>query len=84
MIHELKTWEKYFHLVENGEKPFELRKNDRGFLTGDELFLQEYDQRTQSYTGRSVRRKITCVLQGREAEEFGLKPGYCIMGLVEI
>lgn len=84
MIHELKTWEKYFCLIESNEKPFELRKNDRGFLVGHELLLREYNPNTQTYTGRTLRRKITCVLQGSEAEIFGLKPGYCIMGLKEI
>ena len=84
MIHELKTWSKYFSLTKSGEKPFELRKNDRGFLAGHELLLREYNPHTQSYTGQTLRRKITYVLQNSEAEEFGLKPGYCIMALKEV
>jgi hypothetical protein len=84
MVHELKTWEEYFNAIASGEKTFELRKNDRGFLTGDELLLREYNQQSQLYTGRTVRRKISYVLSGNEAEKFGLKPGYCIMGLKEI
>jgi hypothetical protein len=84
MVHKLKTWSKYFSLVKSGEKPFELRKNDRGFLAGHELLLREYNPQTQTYTGQTLRRKITCVLEGSEAEEFGLKPGYCVMGLAEI
>ena len=83
MVHELKTWEEYFRLMESGEKPFELRKNDRGFLTGHELLLCEYNPRTQTYTGRTLRRKITYILQGSEAEMFGLKAGFCILGLGE-
>jgi len=46
--------------------------------------LREYNPLTQSYTGQILRRKITCVLEGSEAEEFGLKPGYCIMGFKEV
>lgn len=84
MIHELKTWREYFELMECGKKPFELRKNDRGFLVGHELLLREYDKETELYTGKILNRKITCVLQGEEAEGFGLKEGYCIMGLKEI
>jgi hypothetical protein len=84
MVHELKTWRKYFSLVKSGEKPFELRKNDRGFLAGHELLLREYNPLTQSYTGQILRRKITCVLEGSEAEKFGLKPGFCIMALKEV
>jgi hypothetical protein len=84
MVHELKTWSYYFNLVKSGEKPFELRKNDRGFLVGHELLLREYNPETQTYTGKTLRRKITCVLEGIEAESFGLNPGYCIMGLTEV
>jgi len=84
MVHELKTWSKYFSPIKSGEKLFELRKNDRGFLAGHELLLCEYDPLTLTYTGQTLRRIITYVLEGIEAEEFGLKPGYCIMGLKEI
>ena len=84
MVHELKTWEEYFRLVESGDKPFELRKNDRNFQVGHELLLREYNHNTQTYTGRNLHRKITYILQGKEAEIFGLKPGFCIMGLAEM
>ncbi len=84
MIHELKTWEEYFKAIASGEKSFELRKNDRDFLVGHELILREYNQQSEEYTGRTLRRKISFLLSGSKAEEFGLKPGYCIMGLKEI
>ena len=84
MVHELKTWSSYFKLMQSGEKPFELRKNDRGFLVGHELLLREYNPLTQTYTGQTLRRKITCVLEGSEVEAFGLKHGYCILGLKEV
>ncbi len=84
MVHELKTWETYFNALESGEKNFELRKNDRGFLVGHQLLLREYNQHTQNYTGRTLRRKITFVLEGSEAEIFGLKPGFCILALKEV
>jgi len=84
MIHELKTWTKYFQLVASGEKPFELRLNDRGFLAGHELLLREYNPHSKTFTGQTLRRKITYVLEGSEAEAFGLKPGYCILGLKEV
>jgi len=82
--HELKTWIEYFQLIESGQKPFELRKNDRGFKSGHQLLLREYDQETNIYTGKILHRKITYVLKGEEAEAFGLKAGYCIMGLEEL
>lgn len=49
MVHELKTWTNYFQLVASGEKKFELRKNDRGFLTGHELLLREYNTDLKVY-----------------------------------
>ena len=84
MVHELKTWPGYFQLMFDGKKTFELRKNDRGFLAGHEIILQEYDPATHNYTGRKIHRKITYVLQGREAEDFGLKPGFCVLSLEKI
>jgi len=84
MVHELKTWEEYFNAIASGEKNFELRKNDRGFLVGHELLLREYSPESKTFTGRTVRRKISYLLSGTDAEQFGLKPGYCIMGLTEV
>ena len=84
MVHELKTWGAYFNAIASGEKTFELRKNDRDFLVGHELLLREYNQESQTYTGRTLRRKISYLLSGADAEKFGLKPGYCILGLKEI
>lgn len=81
MKHELKTWPKYFQLIADGTKSFELRKNDRDFQQGQVLILREFDEQTNTYTGRTLHRKITYVLQGEEAGVFGLKEGFCIMGL---
>ena len=81
MEHELKTWPEYFQLMVNGDKPFELRKNDRDFQVGHILLLREYDKDSKEYSGRMLHRKITYILKGDEAEAFGLKRGFCIMGL---
>jgi len=84
MVHKLKTWIEYFQIMERGDKPFDLRKNDRDFKAGHELLLREYDKESKKYTGRILRRKITYVLQGNEAELLGLKEGYCVMGLKKL
>ena len=84
MVHELKTWKEYFQMVVRGDKPFELRKNDRNFIGNDELLLREFDNETKEYTGRILHRRITYVLKGKEAEKFGLKDGYCILGLDKV
>ena len=69
--HDLKILPEYFEAVASGMKTFELRKDDRGFETGDHVLLQEWDG---EYTGRS----IGFVLRGYT----GLEDGYVIFGLV--
>ena len=60
--HYLKTVQPYFSEVEKGTKTFEVRKNDRNFFVGDEVYLQEYDKESNTYSGKQVRAIITYVL----------------------
>jgi len=39
VIHHLKTIQPYYDFSENGEKTFEIRKDDRGYAVGDILHL---------------------------------------------
>lgn len=86
MHHTLKTWPVFFKAVEDGLKPFELRKHDRLFAPGDTIVLQEYnepdDQSFGGYTGKELTFEVSYMLT---AEQFpnGLKKGYCILGLKE-
>lgn len=41
-LHELKCAVEFYDAVASGLKPFELRRDDRGFDTGDMLWLREY------------------------------------------
>jgi hypothetical protein len=88
MNHELKTWPEFFAALLTGEKSFELRKDDRGFVVGDILRLREYDPETKEYSGRELRRKVTYLLGHRAdagcAATFGLQPGYVIMGVAPV
>jgi len=43
VIHDLKTWPQYFARLVDGSKTFEVRKDDRGYQTGDTLVLREFD-----------------------------------------
>ena len=47
---------------------------------GDVLVLREYDGK--QYTGRVVYKTVTYVL--RDAEHFGLMPGYCVIGMTDL
>lgn len=38
--HILKCWPEYFDAIKAGIKPFEVRRDDRGFQRGDILILQ--------------------------------------------
>lgn len=79
MIHKLKTWPEYFHQVFMGYKIFEVRKNDRDFKVGDWLQLEEFDPKTEKYTGRNVSRRITYIL--KSSKDFGIIDGFVVMAI---
>ena len=84
MIHELKTLPEYFERIFNGEKNFEVRKNDRGFQKGDKVILREYDPKNRgvlerhNYTGREITADIGFVLSEYQKE------GYVTFSLLNI
>ena len=57
-----------------------MRKNDRGFLMGDQLLLQEYHSQA-GYTGREQLVTITHILDG---EQFGVKDGFVCMSIRKV
>ena len=82
--HELKTWPEFFGPVLSGEKPFECRKNDRGFQKGDVLRLMEWDNEIGAYTGYDCYRRVTYVLQGDIDLTFGISAGFVVLGMTPI
>lgn len=77
MLHELKTYPKYFQeTIEGSNKPFEIRKNDRNFQVGDVLLLKEWDN--IKYTGREVGAMVRYILDDKF---IGLAEGYVALGL---
>ncbi len=56
-----KTWLGYFDDVLSGKKNYDLRLNDFEINEGDTLVLEEWDQNNQTYTGRSVEKKVAYV-----------------------
>lgn len=67
----------YFKAVKDYSKTFELRKDEDNFEVGDTIRLAEWDGK--DFTGNVVIRKITYIL--RDCPEYGLMPGYCILGI---
>ena len=81
MIHELKTWPLYFNAVARGDKTFEIRKDDRPFMIGDELVLKEFNAVLKKYTGSpDLRFKVTYIL----AREPFVPRGYVCMAIKPI
>lgn len=77
--HDLKVVPPLFDFVASGCKTFEVRRDDRGFQSGDTLLLREWTGPGDEYTGRWMRRVITYVL--REGEQFGVMPGFVVLGM---
>lgn len=74
-IHKLKIGTMFFGDVAAGVKNFELRKNDRGFKTGERVRFEEV--KDGEYTGRFIDADIVYMLE----EYTGLQEGYCILGI---
>ena len=77
IVHELKINKKYFKDVINGIKTFELRKFDRDFQKGDEIFLSVYEN--NKYQNYGAIFKISYILS--DCPQYGLMEGYCILGI---
>lgn len=78
VTHDLKTRPEPFEAVADGLKPWELRRNDRGFSVGDRLVLRKWDPAASEYCGSKLTRLVTWILEG---PAFGLPEGYVIMSL---
>lgn len=88
--HELKLNIEFCDAVLSGEKNFEVRKNDRGFQTGDLIrFIptdgksySDLDDTTREHVKHEVSKhtyKITYILNG-----WGIKNGYVALGIKRI
>ncbi len=75
--HRLKLVQPYFDDVVSGTKTFEVRVNDRDFKVGDVLELLEYDPETTWLTDRSVRVRVTYILDNPRY----VLPGTVIMAI---
>lgn len=92
MIHALKIEKQYFEAVASGRKTFEVRNNDRNFMVGDFLALNEVtiDRKTYTdkkdnehkghstvYTGRCCLVEVDYIL---DSEEY-LQPGFVALAI---
>ena len=89
--HELKTDPDVYDLTVRGQKPYEIRFNDRDFAVGDRLLLKETEHSGEEmaadphgtvyplkYTGRRMYKSVVSILRG---PIYGLAEGWVIMAL---
>jgi len=60
-VHHLKSWPASFDAIWSGRRRFDVRRDDRSYLVGDVLVLQEWDEKSERHTGREVVAKVTDV-----------------------
>jgi hypothetical protein len=65
----------------NGDKSFDIRKNDREYQKGKLLWQREYDPAT-GYSGREMVQYTTYILPSGVYD--GLQEGYCCMGIIVV
>jgi hypothetical protein len=76
MTHNIKIESQYFERVLDGTKTFEIRKNDRGYQSGDTVNLIEVD--SIGVTGREATFKIGFVT------DFMQDNGYVVFSLLKV
>lgn len=79
--HDLKLNIEFCNAVLSGEKTFEVRKNDRGFQTGDLIRFIPTDGTIREHAKHEISGhtyKITYILNG-----WGIKNGYVVLGIRE-
>lgn len=78
---DLKCENPYFSHIWNGDKEFEVRKNDRNYHLHQLVRLKEYNRNANTYTGRTILVLIKHILHGGQ---FGIDTGYCVFGFTVI
>lgn len=78
-IHEVKILPEFFCHGVMGRKPFEVRRNDRGYKDGNILRELEWPP-YGGCTGRVLEREITYVLDNPDY----CKEGFVVLGLREV
>jgi hypothetical protein len=81
VLHHVKVWPVFFEKLQDGTKPWEVRKNDRDYRVGYVLDLQEWNPSKEAFTGRSVQRVIIDVYAGGQ---FGIEDGHVVLGLENV
>jgi len=80
-----KVWPEYFEKILSGEKTFEVRLADFDVQKDDTLILEEWDPKTEEYTGRSIEKKAVYIIKTKDLSFWNKEEidehGYQIIGL---
>lgn len=80
MIHNIKLQKEFADAVISGDKPFEVRFNDRGYQRGDYVKFQVMDGSfKETHPLNECAFEITYVLNG-----WGIKEDYVVFGIREV
>lgn len=93
--HVLKLDTEYFDAVACGAKPFEVRRDDRGFQRGDILILERYGKSKSALKGiyyltktgytasdkSEIARARVRVTYVLTGGQYGIEPGYVVLGI---
>ncbi len=86
--HKVKSWPDLFQATLSGAKTHDMRKSvDRDYRVGDILRMQEFDPKSNRYTGRELLVKITYITSARfpcALSGDGLDPDYCILSIKKL
>jgi len=86
--HKVKCWPQFFDPILSGEKTHDLRRvDDRNFRVGDLLRLQEFDPKTNCYSGRELTVKITYITSADHPcalSKGALHPDFCILSIKKL
>lgn len=80
MTHSVKIEPRFYRMVINGLKPYEVRFNDRDYRVGDYLALNEWDAEKEEYTHKTALFEIVSVLNSEDFPD-GINLGYVVLGL---
>lgn len=81
-VHLLKSWPESFDAIVAGEKPFDVRLNDREYRVGDWCKLHWYDPTLETYNGDACYRRIGWMSTSAVYEGAGITHGYVVIGYV--
>jgi len=76
-IHELKIYPPHMNEIEKGNKPYEIRYDDRGFREGDYIHLRGFDN---GYAGGDQLVRIKRILRDLP----GIQEGYVVLTIENV